>query len=104
MPTPPPLWMETHEAPLAVFNSALSRGQSATASLPSFMPSVSRKGEATEPVSRWSRPITIAQPADARRQPLELDALARQLDPAAQDAVLGKQLQHQFVRGMDVGS
>ena len=34
-------------------------GQSATASEPSRMASVSRLGEATEPASRWSRPITI---------------------------------------------
>ena len=34
-------------------------GQSATASVPSRMASVSRLGDATEPVSRWSRPITI---------------------------------------------
>ena len=40
-------------------NRAFSSGQSATASLPSFMLSVSRKGDATEPQSRWSRPITI---------------------------------------------
>ena len=37
---------------------ALSNGQSAIASLPSRMASVSRLGEATEPVSRWSLPIT----------------------------------------------
>jgi hypothetical protein len=52
MPTPPPLWIDTHDAPEAVFSSAFSSGQSATASLPSFMLSVSRKGEATEPQSR----------------------------------------------------
>jgi hypothetical protein len=60
------------------------------------MPSVSRLGLATEPLSRWSRPMTIgaltardqfvelqpgtgalaiAQPADARGQPLEGIAL-----------------------------
>ena len=33
-------------------------GQSETASDPSFMPSVSRYGEATEPQSRWSLPNT----------------------------------------------
>src|ERR1039458_3471134 len=57
MPTPPPLWMLTQLAPAAVFTRALSSGQSAMASEPSRMPSVSRNGEATEPVSRWSRPI-----------------------------------------------
>lgn len=45
--------------PDAVFTSALSSGQCETASEPSFMDSVSRFGEATEPLSRWSRPITM---------------------------------------------
>ena len=34
-------------------------GQSAIASEPSFIASVSRFGEATDPQSRWSRPMTI---------------------------------------------
>ena len=34
-------------------------GQSAMASEPSRMASVSRLGEATEPASRWSRPMTM---------------------------------------------
>ena len=42
MPTPPPLWIETHDAPAAVFTSALSSGQSAIASEPSRIASVSR--------------------------------------------------------------
>ncbi len=42
-----------------MFTSALSSGQSAIASEPSRIASVSRYGEATEPQSRWSRPITI---------------------------------------------
>jgi hypothetical protein len=102
-------------APAAVFTSALSSGQSAMASEPSRMPSVSRKGEATEPVSRWSRPITmgafnspvahqavdgqaefgalaVAQPADARRQALKLNALARQREPARQRLVVREEL------------
>lgn len=58
MPTPPPWWMDTQEAPLAVLTRALSSGQSAMASEPSAIPSVSRYGLATLPVSRWSRPIT----------------------------------------------
>ena len=68
------------------------------ASEPSCIASVSRLGLATEPQSRWSRPMTmgaltlpagdqlverqpgagalaVAQPADARRQPLEGDLL-----------------------------
>ena len=59
MPTPPPWWMLIHVAPLLVLTSALSSGQSAIASDPSSIASVSRYGEATEPESRWSRPITI---------------------------------------------
>ena len=59
MPTPPPWWIDTQDAPDAVLTSALSSGQSAIASEPSSIASVSRYGEATEPESRWSRPITI---------------------------------------------
>ena len=59
IPTPPPWCTDTHDAPDAVFTSALRIGQSAIASDPSRMPSVSRSGEATLPASRWSRPITI---------------------------------------------
>ena len=125
MPTPPPWWNDTHDAPLATLSSALRIGQSAIASLPSCIASVSRNGDATLPVSRWSRPITIgarqlaardevverdaesralalAQPADARRQPLELDPLARERDPAPQVLVVRKQLEHQLVGARDV--
>ncbi len=42
MPTPPPWWMLTQLAPEDVLSSAFSSGQSATASVPSAMPSVSR--------------------------------------------------------------
>ena len=59
MPTPPPWWMLTQDAPEAVLTRAFSSGQSAIASEPSAIPSVSRYGEATEPQSRWSRPSTI---------------------------------------------
>ena len=38
---------------------ALRKGQSETASEPSFMASVSRLGLATEPLSRWSRSMTM---------------------------------------------
>ncbi len=59
MPTPPPLCTATRSAPAAVFTSAFRMGQSAIASLPSRMPSVSRYGDATDPASRWSRVTTI---------------------------------------------
>ena len=92
MPTPP--WCtETQVAPPTALIRAFKIGQSAMASLPSRA-SVSRLGEATEPQSRWSRPMTmgalispwlqvvnnsaeagtlaVSQPADTGRQPLEL--------------------------------
>jgi hypothetical protein len=58
-PTPPPWCSDTQVAPLAVLSKAFSSGQSETASEPSRMASVSRFGLATEPESRWSRPMTI---------------------------------------------
>src|SRR5690606_34688396 len=48
IPTPPPWWTETQLAPPTALIRALRIGQSATASLPSFIPSVSRLGEATD--------------------------------------------------------
>ena len=59
MPTPPPWWKLTQEAPPPTAVMALSSGQSLTASEPSLMASVSRLGLATEPLSRWSRPMTM---------------------------------------------
>ena len=59
MPTPPPWCSDTQVAPPAVLSRALSSGQSETASEPSCIASVSRFGLATEPASRWSRPMTI---------------------------------------------
>src|SRR6266542_6003844 len=41
--------------------------------------------------------LAVTQPADARGQSLEADALLRQFDPAAQAEILGKHLQHQLV-------
>jgi len=40
------------------------------------------------------RPLAIPQPADTRRQPLKLDSLSRQVNPAAQNAIVRKQFQH----------
>ena len=48
------------------------------------------------------RALALAQPADARRQPLKCDPLARQRDPAAQMLVVRKQLEHQVVGARDV--
>ena len=48
------------------------------------------------------RPLAVAQPADARRQPLELDLLLRQAHPARQMLVLGEEFQDRCVGGVDV--
>ena len=56
MPTPPPLPTATQVAPCAALSSAPRIGQSAIASLPSRIASVSRDGDATEAGSMWSRP------------------------------------------------
>ena len=52
MPTPPPWCTLTQCAPAAVFTRALRIGQSAMASEPSSIDSVSRNGDATLPLSR----------------------------------------------------
>src|SRR5208337_4614435 len=49
------------------------------------------------------RALAITEPADAARQSLELDPLAREIDPATEDFVLGKHLQHQIVGSVNVG-
>ena len=64
--TLPMIALAVVDDPLAVLSSALSTAQSAMASLPSRMPSVSRNGDATLPVSRWSRPITIGADTSPR--------------------------------------
>ena len=108
-----------------MLSSAFSTGQSAIASEPSRIDSVSRFGDATEPESRWSRPITIgaftcrdatrslkiapglravavAEPADARGQPLEVHALLRQREPAHEVLVVREGLQERAVGRVDV--
>ena len=47
--------------------------------------------------------FAVAQPADARRQPLKLDSFAGEIDPAPQNAILGKQLQHQLIGHGNIG-
>src|SRR5260370_1183994 len=49
------------------------------------------------------RALAVSQPADARRQTLKVDAFAGQVDPAIEDAILGKQFEYQLVGGGDVG-
>ena len=67
---------DTHDAPLATFSSAFRIGQSAIASLPSRILSVSRNGDATLPVSRWSRPMTIGAESSPLRHEI-VDARRR---------------------------
>src|SRR5271166_1189430 len=47
--------------------------------------------------------LAVAEPADARGESLKLDALAGEVDPAAEDAVVREHLQDQIVGGVDVG-
>ena len=47
-------------------------------------------------------PLAQAQPADARRQALERDALARHVEPAVQMRVVGEELLHLAVGRVDV--
>src|SRR3954468_14813952 len=49
------------------------------------------------------RSLAVSEPADPRRQSLKLDALARQIDPAVENAVLWEQLQHQIVGHGNIG-
>src|SRR5260370_16702278 len=48
--------------------------------------------------------LAVAQPANSRRQTLELDALLRQLDPASQMLLLREHLQHQSICPRNIGS
>jgi hypothetical protein len=97
--------------PAAVFSKAFSSGQSATASRAVFhalgfaerrrhrtaieviAPNHDRRFDLPflhQIIHRQAelRPLAVSQPADARRQSLKLDALARQINPAAQDTIL----------------
>ena len=38
--------------------------------------------------------LAVSQPADARRQPLEFNALARQVYPALENLIVRKHFQH----------
>ena len=125
MPTPPPWCTLTQVAPAATLTSAFRIGQSAIASEPSRIASVSRYGDATEPESRWSRPITtgadtapertssliaspafarspVAEPADPRRQALEGDASRSELEPALEERVVREQGRELAVDRVDV--
>ena len=126
IPTPPPWWTLTQVAPAAVLRSAFRIGQSAIASEPSRIASVSRYGEATEPgveviaadhdgrrdaagadelVDREARPgtVAVAEPADPGRQALERDLLGRHREPALQEDVVGEQPLQLAIDHLDVG-
>src|SRR5580704_14862703 len=47
--------------------------------------------------------LAVTQPADAARQTLKLDPLAGKINPAAQNSIAGKHLQHELVRKVNVG-
>ena len=106
-------------------SSALSSGQSDTASEPSRIASVSRFGRRDRAgiemiaadhdrrlqfaardhlVEREAEPVALAEadPADARRQALEVDALARHVEPVVQMRVVGQQFLHLGVGLVDV--
>ena len=55
--------------PDATFTMRFRSGQSATASEPSRIASVSRLGDATDPASRWSLPMTMGALTRARSAP-----------------------------------
>src|SRR6516225_1479165 len=104
MPTPPPWCSDTQVAPPPVASSALSSGQSDTASEPSIMLSVSRLGEATEPESRWSRPMTTGAFSSPLRT-ISLNARparSRSPRPIQQVRVVREQLLHLRVGLADV--
>ncbi len=55
-------------------------------------------------VERQSQAMTVAEadPTDARRQPLEVNPLARHVEPVMQMAVSGQQLAHLGIGAVDV--
>src|SRR5579864_3826615 len=48
------------------------------------------------------RALAITKPANSRRQSLELDSLLRQLNPAPQNPVLWKKLQHKVIGQVNI--
>jgi len=99
MPTPPPWWTETQEAPLTALSRALRMGQSAMASETVFhafgltvgrsdrtrVQMVAADDDRSADLSFFhqtvddfaeSSPLSVAQPTDAGWKPLEFDPLA----------------------------
>src|SRR5947209_14029808 len=46
--------------------------------------------------------LAVAQPADTRRQPLEMDFLAGQRDPTFQRSILREEFENSFIRAIDI--
>ena len=115
MPTPPPWWIDTQVAPLAVLSSALSKrpvadrvaavlhrlglaiGAGDRAAIEMITPDHDRCLElaaAHHLVKRQAQAVALPQadPADARGQALEMNALARRIQPLVQVRVIGDQL------------
>ena len=47
--------------------------------------------------------VAVAEPANPRRETLELDATGRQLEPATKEPVVREQLEELAIDGLDVG-
>ena len=126
MPTPPPWWTDTHEAPRrgreervqdrpvgdrvgAVHHRlglAERRGDRAgievVAADHDRRRHLAAADELVEDQARL-RPVALAEPADPGRQPLELDPVGRELEPPLQQRVVGEGLAQRLVDAVDVG-
>src|ERR1700680_141767 len=48
------------------------------------------------------RALSVSEPADTRGQTLKLDSLAREINPAAENAIVREQFEHEIVGHMNV--
>src|SRR5690242_7066998 len=62
---------------------------------------LSRLDQVVHPLAEFSA-FAVPQPADAGGQSLEADLLPRELDPAAQNFVIGEQLEDEIVGYGDI--
>ncbi len=125
MPTPPPWWTETQEAPLDRVEEGVEdrpvgdRVRAVPHALGLAVRRGDRAGVEVVPADDDGRgdlalldqvvddgaeagPLAVAEPADAGRQALELDLGPGLADPAGQGLVLGELLEDGLVRGVDV--
>ena len=126
MPTPPPWWIDTHEAPgggveQRVQKRPVGDGVGAVAHAPRSPGTArrpirsrggrgrSRSAPAASPLATMSlkrspgrSPLAVAEPADPRRQPLEVHRLAGHPDPPGERLVVRELLQHGLVGRGDV--